>query len=272
MHRAASLMVSIGLVAVSSAAALGQQQVNPVTINPGASGGGTANGLTVNLSPTYAFGYPYAYGGFPTVYGGGVFVSNGSGFFTGTGYYGGYSGYGFGTSSFDDPLARQQQYALANSRYEMQNAQASEAYAKANYFQQQAIAASIKNAQAAPQPPIRERFNARTTRPRGAVQPAKAEPNLALDKLVNKDGDVLWPTAAPKDGSRDEFDAAIASLAKQFQDAGKADVQDVNATRDLLQKYGVPALAKLRRDRPAQAPALKTFLNSLDATLVGWAK
>ena len=45
-----------------------------------------------------------------------------------------------------------------------------------------------------------------------------------------------------------------------------------NTARDALQAYGVPALAKVRREKPAQATAMKTFLNSLDSTLVGWAK
>ena len=278
MRRASTLMISLGLVTASGVAALGQERVNPVTINPGAPSMGSAGSVILNLTPGYAFGTPWAYGGFPTVYGGGIVVSNGGWGYPATGFYGnGYGGLGFGPGSmsdspWNDPVAREQRHALAASRYEMQNAQATEAYAKANYFQQKAIAAAIENAKAAPPPPIQERFNARTARTRGSRIAARVDPTLPLDKLVTRGGGVLWPAAAPKDDARDGFDAVMATLAKQFEDAGKADVKDVNAARDALQAYGVPALAKVRREKPAQAAAMKTFLNSLDATLVAWAK
>jgi len=262
MHRASPMMISFGLVVATCGSALGQQRISPVTINPGA---GSAPGVTVNLTPPYVYGTPNIYGGFPGVYGGAVVVSPGGWNYPGGGYYGN-PGYGPGSL---DVLSQQ---ALASSRYELQTAQASEAYAKANFFQQQAIGESIRNAQAMQPPPIRERYNAKTARPKGSVHAPKGEPTLALDQLMTRDGGILWPSAAPANTARGDFDAAIANLAKAFQTEGKADVDDINAARNLLQAYGVPALAKVRREKPTQAPAMKTFLNSLDATLAGWAK
>jgi hypothetical protein len=89
---------------------------------------------------------------------------------------------------------------------------------------------------------------------------------------MTKDGAVLWPQTSPVDESRQKVDTSIASIAKQFQDTGKATVQSVNEARQALQVYGQPALAKVRSDRPATATAFKAFLNNLDASLAGMAK
>ena len=280
------IVLAIGLIALLGGRAVAQR-TSPVTINPGASRGNLPSyGSNTTFSSTTV------YGGFPGVYGGGFYGPGGyGGGIYGTGGYGGgvivapgpygvvspgYNlnvgpfGYGGGWS---DPIQQQQRYALNNSRYELQNAQASEAYAKANFFQQAAEATARENAQAAAAAtPIRERYNVRTTRAKGTTHVPKAAPTLPLDKLMTPAGKVLWPEGAPSDEARTEFDAAIAAVAKDFRDSGHAEVQDVNAARDALYAFGTPALAKVRRENPAKAPALKAFLNSMDATLIGWAK
>jgi hypothetical protein len=261
------ILLPFGLLALAAGPALAQQRVNPVTINPNPS-----NGAVINYGTNYFYGAPGVYGGFPGVYGAPAVVAPGAYGVVSPGYGFNVGPFGYGDNAWSDPIGRQQQYALANSRYDLQNAQANEAYAKANFFQQAAIATALQNQNAGQAPEIRERYNARTARPKGAARAPKADAPLSLDKLMTRQGAILWPDKAPKNDARAAVDEAIAKLAQQFATDGKADVQDVNAARDALHAYGQPALNKLRKDHPTLSPAFRTFLNSLDATLVGWAK
>jgi hypothetical protein len=265
------MIATLGLAATILVAqpALGQT-VNPVTVNPGA---GTGSGINLTIpqyGPTVIYSSPYGYGGVPYGYGGVGAVSSGW-----TGPIPGYGGYGFGPFGYnsvgDSPLAQQQQLALANSRYDLQNAQAAKAYAQANFFQQQAVATAMQNTKNAP-PPIREQFNVRTAAPKSRKHAAKAAPAIPLDKLMTPDGSVQWPDAAPANQARNTFDDKAEALARTFSSGKKPTVREVNEARDALYAYGTPALAEVRSKTPDAAQSLKDFLNGMDATLVSWAK
>ncbi len=211
----------------------------------------------------------FGYGGFP-VYAGSVSDFGGP---VSTFGNQGYSGYGpmpLYASPWNDPLGRQQIFEMGNERYGYQVPAPSANYSLTHSFQRQAIGATLGNPQGTPV--IRERFNAKTAKPKAANHAAKEAPVVPLNRLMSPDGKPLWPDAAPKNDERYAFDTALAKLAAEFKTEGKADVHDVNVARDALHAYGVPALAKIRKDRPSQAPAFKAFLNGMDATLTGWAK
>ena len=269
------MIAALGLSATILAAgpALGQH-VNPVTVNPGAGSGSGINLTIPQYGPTVIYSSPYGYGGggyggIPYGYGGVGVVSPGF-----TGPIPAYGGYGFGPFGYnpvgDGPLAQQQNLALANSRYDLQNAQAAKAYAEANFFQQQAVATAMKNAKNSA--PIREQFNVRTAAPRSRKHASAPTPAIPLDKLMTADGSVQWPESAPTNAARDAFDDKAEALARTFSSGKKPGVREVNEARDALYAYGTPALAEIRSKTPASAQPLKDFLNGMDATLVSWAK
>lgn len=260
-----------------------QQRVSPVTINPGAGGGLGAGGLNITVpsyGPTVVYTPPFGgyYGGYGGYYGGGVAVVSSGGWGA---PIPGYGGYGFGpfgynntnnpASSFEDPVERQQRIALANSRYDLQTAQTAKAYAEANYFQQQAMAAAQQNEPETPPAPVREKYNVRTTTARSRPRASTAAPKVPLDQLMTPEGQIKWPAAAPADAARARVDDAIGAIAKQFKQDGKASVQSVNEARDALYAFGLPALADVRKTKPSSGPEFKDFLNGLDAALTGMA-
>ncbi|MDB5349390.1 MAG: hypothetical protein JWN86_637 [Planctomycetota bacterium] len=263
----------LGLAVSVSASQAPAQQLNPVTINPGAGGGFNGGGINLTVpqyGPIIIYGSPYGYNGYGN-YGAFGVVSPGW-----TAPIPGYGGYGFAPGgynippTYDDPLYRQQQYAMNASRYNLQNAQATKAYQEANFFQQQAIATAMNNAQQAPA--VREQFNVRSAAPRSRSRAPRQTSTVPLDQLITKDGAVLWPQSSPVDPSRERVDTAIAAIAKQYQDDGKATVQSVNEARNALSAYGHPALTEVRKERPQSAAVFKSFLNNLDVSLAGMAK
>jgi hypothetical protein len=267
----------VGVAALGATPAFGQQRVNPVTINPGAGrpggsgspstsrptgrrsatcrrSGASTSGATdqdiIPRSPARVRGCPGpGYGGFGLGPYGVVNANNPA-------------------SSFPDPIEQQQRIALANSRYDLQTAQTTKAYAEANLLQQQAMAVARQNADAAP--PVRERFSTRTGASRARGRAATATPTVPLDQLMTPEGQVQWPPSAPGGEARDRVDAAVAEIAQEFQKDGSASAQAVNEARDALYAYGLPALADVRKNRPAAGPEFKAFLNNMDAASSKW--
>ncbi len=287
MSRRFGLAGGWAVAAVLTAASAMAQHPSPVTINPG--GGGSAfgaGGININIpasAPT-VINYPaYGYSGY-----------NHGGYYGGYGYYGGLAvvapgwsapipgvgGYGFspggynvgygpnggaGISPYDQQLAAQQQYAMNASRYDLQTAQAAEAYQRANLYQQQALSMAVNNAKE--QAALRQKFSVKTMEPKYSNAPAKVAPNVPLNDLLNDDGTPKWPGIAPKNDLRAQADSAIAAVAKDFRQDGQATVQDVNDARDALYAYGRPALATVRRQHASQGSSFKDFLNNLDVAL-----
>ena len=256
------------------------QNVNPVTINPGAGGNGGGINFSVpsygsNVAYSAPFGGYGGYGGYGGTTGGIGIVS--------TGTWGApipaYGGYGFAPFGYNmtnvaiggmpDPIGMQQNYALANSRYDLQTAQTARAYAEANFFQQQALSAARQNGQGQPQ--ARERFNVRTAASRSRRQATVPKPTVPMDQLMTRDGQVKWPASAPSGEGRDRVDTAVSEIAKEIQQDGAADVATVNEARDALYAFGLPALAQVRKTRPASGPEFKDFLNNVDAVLISLA-
>ncbi len=234
--------------------------------------------VTINTVPAYGGNVFYSppFGGY-TGYYGAIAPSVSSGGWTGNAP--GYGGYGFSPFGYnaplappmtmEDPIARQQNYALNNSRYDLQTAQTARAYAEADLFQAQAMATANQLGDPL-QSPIRDKFNVRTTAPRSRKKAAAAA-TVPIAELMSQDGKVKWPESAPASEGRDLIDAGTTALAKQVSQTGKASVQSVNSVRDALYSYGLPALAELRKTSPGDAPAFKDFLNNVDATLLSLA-
>jgi hypothetical protein len=269
-----SATVVAGLVATSTASA---QFVNP-NASQGASpfSGGR---VTINTVPVYGGNVFYSppFGGYNGYYGA-VAPSVSSGGWTGNAP--GYGGYGFAPFGYnaplappmtmEDPIQQQQRIALNNSRYDLQTAQTAKAYAEANLFQAQAMATA--NQMGDPlQTPIRDKFNVRTMAPRSHRKTGAVAAKVPIDQLMTQQGQVKWPAAAPAGEGRDLVDAGTTALAEQVRATGKASVQAVNDARDSLYSYGLPALADVRKNSPADAAAFKDFLNNMDATLLSMA-
>ena len=213
----------------------------------------------VNITVPYGYGY-----GYPVVaaYGAGY-----PGWGWGAGwdyYYGGPFG-GIGYSLYDVEALKQQQYALNDSRYNVENAQATQAYAAANFYQQQAIATAMENARQTAA--MRPKYDPTTGSPAMAPQPTPGHPTVPLDRLIDEKGQVIWPAFAPRNDARGAADSAYQVAAQEYRQRGRASVAAALDAREKLYAYGRPALAKVRREQPPAGEPFKDFLNNLDVSL-----
>ncbi|HWE39485.1 MAG TPA: hypothetical protein VG406_23235 [Isosphaeraceae bacterium] len=183
----------------------------------------------------------------------------------GFGYGWGNPFFGMGMSPFDQWAYRQQMYALNVSRYNVQTAQAVNAYQQANLFQQEAVGQALSNMKQ--YQAIQEKYSPKTGARIGL--PGEEVPVTALlprNGMFNDDGTLRWPEIAPKNRYRDEVDTAVDAALKDAQaNGGKASVTLVAEAKNRLQDYGQPAL-RLVRQQTARAVGnrLRDFLNSLD--------
>ena len=187
------------------------------------------------------------------------------------GYLGGGTGFGnVGMTVYDQALAKQQMYAESVSRYQLRTAQAVEAYQAANLMRQKAVATALENQRQAEA--LAAQYDVRTKYPTAQPAPSPAPP-IPLDELIDPQGKVRWPDAAPVGGDlaarRQQADAAIQAAYQQFQAQGQASVQGVVEARRALYAYGQPALARLRASDAlrGRVNTLLPFLNHLDAAL-----
>lgn len=208
----------------------------------------TASG---RVEAQYGYGYGYGYGG----------------------YAGSYGGFGnIGMSLYDQEIAKQQMYAESVSRYQLQTAQAAEAYQSASLMQQKAIATAMENERRAQ---ALDEKNYRQAKDAQAEQLAERRTYVAthMDELFDPEGKVRWPEGAPVGGDLaarlQEANAAIQAANQEYRSKGQAGVQDVVEAKRALYAYGHPALDRLRSSgvlRSRYAPML-AFLQGLDAAL-----
>lgn len=253
--------------------------VNVNTANTGLGYGGYNTGIGYG---GYGLGYGgiavssgYGYGNFGG-YGFGGYGGVGGGYGIGDfGYVGGtlgngingYNGYGsYGVTAYDQAMMQNEQYSLANSRYNMQTAQANQAYAEADYYRQKALQASIDNQNLTSG--LRQTYGIKSSQPRyhHAPVPANAAP-VDLNSVIGENGAIRWPSIAPQNDARHLADEAIGQVASKFRNGKTPDVQSVNDARDALYAYGRPALASIRRVHASKAAEMKDFLNNLDRGL-----
>ena len=212
-------------------------------------------------------------------YGPGGYVGDAGNGYYGGGYggYGGYGGggygfgYGFGgvggmgMSLYDQDMYKMQQTALANSRYNLQNAQAVTAYQQANLYEQQAISTQLANQKQ--MSAIRDKYDPRNNLPKYSAVPASGTPSVPMGKLISPQNTVMWPPGAPATPPRALADEKIAQVAKEFQKDGQATTAAVIDARDALYAYGQPALASVKKNHPSETAVFRDFLNNLDMGL-----
>ena len=174
---------------------------------------------------------------------------------------------------YDQDLYKSQVYDLNASRYNLQNAQAAQAYAAANFYSTMANETAYRNYKQStgmrPFYPIGDRPTSNAAdRPR-----PDRRPRIPLDQLVGSDGRVNWPNTAPTEPAdlskkRDEVDHSVKDADKEYRKNGRATVADVVAARNRLNDYGHRALDSIREKQPASVRDLAHFLNSLDFALL----
>jgi hypothetical protein len=224
----------------------------------GRGGFGGFGGRQTTINVAYpAYGY---YGGYyPYNYGGAYFGGGWSGW-GGWGYNSGPFG-GAGYSLADIEMLKQQQASLNASKYNLENAQAVQAYQSANYYQQQAVNTYLSNMKMSQE--MQQKYNAETA----ARVAASRKPPRPFEQLVAADGNVLWPEYAPANQNRAAVDEAIRNAETERRQNGQATVQTVNQARKKLIAYGQPALSRVRRERPGFGNSFRDFLNELDVSL-----
>lgn len=200
----------------------------------------------------------------------------GGGYGFGAGYgFGGWGGGGWGfgdigMSPYDQAMVKEQFYANNAARFNLQNAQAEQAFQSANLMRQQALNTALENQRLAYQI-AKDRYDIRG---RQASASQAAAPAIPLDSLIDDDGQVLWPDYAPSGGAhaerRQRADAAIKVAYLGYKKDGHAGVNEVVDARRRLHAYGQPALDLLGTRGDARARAeLLGFLNALDAAVDG---
>ena len=200
----------------------------------------------------------------------------------GLGVYGGL-GATIGLSPYDQFTLKDQLYAGNASRYNLQNAQAVQAYAAANYYNTVA-----NNAAASMTPPPANAGVKPTYNVQDGVQTAPNAPNnneggaspghnrlrvLSRDAIMDADGNLRWPAPAPNDGDlasdRKALDAAVQKVAADAKGpGGRAPIRDVVDARDKLYAYGNKAMQQVHTNDPPNASGVARFLNSLDHALL----
>jgi hypothetical protein len=98
---------------------------------------------------------------------------------------------------------------------------------------------------------------------------------LPRNEVLDKDGQVLWPSSLPSSETLDKAkaaaEAAIRVAVKEFEANGRASIQSVAEAKSQLFAYGKPALAQLVRANHDEAKKLLRFLASLEHVLDGLA-
>lgn len=218
-------------------------------------------------------------------YGGAGFGNWGGGWGLGYGGWGlgygglgyGYGGLGFGAiTPYGGALLRQEQAMLAMGRYNLWNAEATQAYSSAQLYHQQALAAALANYKTAAR--MTDRYSPTKVQPSSAeaVVDPRAGKIVTREQLISPDGRVLWPASAPKDEKLDPLRAAFEDAAHevmiQYRDHGRARVQSVAEAKARLLAYAQPALRVARRSEAQKnSRQFWAFLDDLEQILDGMA-
>ena len=155
--------------------------------------GGVARFFTLALGAVLALagrsdaqGYGYGYGGW------------------GYGGYGGYGGFGsMGMSLYDQAMVKEQSYMNNAARFNLQNAQAEQAYQAANLIQQRAVNTALENQRLSYQL-AKEKYDVRSREAASYQAAMAANPPVPIDQLIDGQGRVLWPDYAPSGGAQGE--------------------------------------------------------------------
>ena len=215
---------------------------------------------------------------------------------------GGASPYGIGWSPYYSSYGRAfNRYLGANmmaSRYNLNTAEAATAYQAANLFHQEALGTMLDNyggrkyATAAPS------YDIQTGAPTSVVPyslgngPSRAERerhpgvavggrqnvvgpngggNLPFNRLIGRDGEVLWPLGAPTDGDlgakKKAADEAIQGVLQDASRGRRVPARRVVEARDKLAAYVNPAADAVRKHNEKDVDGFADFVQSLDAGL-----
>ncbi len=186
-----------------TAAGFGFGGVN-TTGSPGVIGVGNFGGYN-----TPAYTAPVVYGGYWGGYGGyGGFGGYGGwggfggyGGWGGWGGYGGYGGWGYGPfggigmTPFDQAAYKMQMLNLSESRYNYNNAQATQAYAAAQLYQQQALSTAISNYKQ-----VQQYYDKKSTRSTSYAVDPRSGKSVSRGLLLSDSGADPLARLGPEDG------------------------------------------------------------------------
>ncbi len=214
-------------------------------------------GLLGGVSP-FGYGNGYGFGGY-----GGL---GGYGF----GGFGGYGGYLGGISPYNEVAAITENYALANSRYNLNTAEAVQAYAAANFYNTMARTTAANNYPMTA--PAQSKFPIRWTTNNAQPNRAARHNYLPIAKVVDDKGQIQWPSGAPTSpgdvaAARSDADKAVQDVASAYKKDGRAPVSEVVDAENKVEAYGRKAIETLGADRQADAQGLGLFLGSLEHAL-----
>ncbi|MDX2037703.1 MAG: hypothetical protein SFX72_13715 [Isosphaeraceae bacterium] len=152
------------------------------------------------------------------------------------------------------------QLAAMQQRYQIQNAQATEAYQQSMAMQQEQGGSPKRDASA-----IRQAYDPRSGRARRSAESSRAK--QAETPLFDASGQLVWPDFAPKNALREEVDRAIARVRDEVQSTGTATVANAVQAKQALHRYGVPALRGVPGGSKVLAERLRGHLHRLDTEL-----
>jgi len=217
---------------------------------------------------------------------------------------GGASPYGFGWSpyysSYNRAFNKYLAYNMAASRYNLNTAEAATAYQAANLFQQRALGTMMDNYLGAKYGAGAPSYDIQTGAPASVVPyslgngPGRGErerhPGVAVggrqdvagrtngaggslpfDRLIGRDGEVLWPLGAPTDGDlgakKQAADEAIQGVLQDARRGRRVPARRVVEARDKLAAYVNPAADAIRKHNEKDVDGFADFVQSLDAGL-----
>lgn len=223
-----------------------------------------------------------------------------------TGWAGGASPYGIGWSPYYSSYGRAfNRYLGANmmaSRYNLNTAEAATAYQAANLFHQEALGTMLDNyggrKYASPSYDIRTGAPAsvvpyslgngpgpgeRERHPGVAIggrQDVVGQPDgdaaggggtLPFNRLIGRDGEVLWPLGAPTKGDlgtkKKAADEAIQGVLQDARRGRRVPARRVVEARDKLAAYVNPAADAIRKHNEKDVAGFADYVQSLDAGL-----
>jgi len=189
----------------------------------------------------------------------------------GAGTYGGY-----GTSPYEYSYGTYQGYSNAPyyaSGYSVANGQVETGYQAANRLFQQPAPSFASQTSVGLQP----LYNKTTSLPgmfgssRKVMARARILPKVPRDQLLDKDGKILWPSAAPDDsatsGTRRAAEDAVRVVVSAEKTHGSATVRDVVDAKKKLTTFAREALPIVSARDRVDSDVLERFIVELEKTL-----
>lgn len=218
---------------------------------------------------------------------GGIGWGTGYGFGAGYGYggYGGYGGWGWGMPMADQWMMRYQMSALNAARYNLASARAANSYRAGALLRQQAFQTMLQNENDSTSRsydsmdryfnnlPTAARTSGHDERPAAVGEPQRqpSAGDIPFNKLVGRDGKILWPPSAPTTGDladkKQDADEAISAVLQDLAQAPSVSVRKIVAARRALNEYAYPASQELRDRSPQDYSSWANWVSSLDQSL-----